>query len=187
MPVGVRVGGTAAGAALLAVGTRDGEAMLAWTGAAALVFLALAGAASIAGPARRHARTLGLAALACSVVHLAVFCAKTGSPKPVAWFTAALEKPFVVPGLAALLVLWALSGRAISRALSQARISARALGDAALFLAALHLVGVPDPNVLTIVPAVGCLALVALRNGRPILAARPPAGKRLPLGWSSGD
>lgn len=178
MPVGVRVGGLAAIVTLLVGWKGDREAMLAWSGVAALLCLALAGIASIAArtrvSVRHHARTFGLAAFWFAAAHLGAFCIGTDSPKPAAWLSAAMEKPFVIPGFAALagLAAMALGAGLVSRSPRLRRIHG-SLGDAVLLLTSLHLVAGTEPSALTLGAAAGCFGLAALRVRRRTSSKTP--------------
>lgn len=171
MPIGVRVGGLAAIVTLLVGWKGDRDAMLAWSGVAALLCLVLAGIASIAArsrvSARHYARTFGLGAFWFAAAHLGAFCMATDSAKPAAWLSAAMAKPFVLPGLAAWAVLaaMALGAGFVSRS-TRLRSVQGSLGDAVLLLTSLHLAAGTEPTALTLGGAVGCLALAALRLRR---------------------
>lgn len=178
MPVGVRVGGLAAVVTLLVGWKDDREAMLAWTGVAALLCFALAGSASIAARSRvsgrQYARTFGLGAFWFAAAHLVAFCIGTDSPKPAAWLAAAIEKPFVFPGFAGLagLAAMALGAGFVSRS-PRLRRTHGSLGDAVLLLTSLHLVAGPEPSALTLGAAAGCLALAGLRVWRRTASNTP--------------
>lgn len=172
------IGAFAAVATLVVSSAKDhSEALLAATGSAALGCCLLAGAAAIAGwPSqlgRRYRSGLGRAGMLCGLAHVAVFCIESGSPAPDVWLSAASEKPFVLPGLAALAVLTAMTlGAGFFARSPRLRRLRGSLGDAVLLLTSLHLIAGSEPTALTLGAAVGCLALVGLRSRRRATASK---------------